>query len=250
MLGIPAAVDLIWNAKQRGAADCDLWRLRRRRCHRHCTAHRCPAALERPGPGYIPNRFEEGYGLNKEALESLASEGTRVVVTVDCGVRSLEEAAYTRQLGMDLIITDHHKPGAELPVAAAIVDPKQPGETYPDRNLAGVGLAFKLASALMEKAGFGSPNPAYPSPAVDYLDLVALGTVADQAPLMDENRSLVRTGLEYIRKPHRQGVLSLIGAAQIVPATISADSIGFMLGPRLNASWTAGFRPSRRWTCS
>ncbi len=186
--------------------------------------------------GYIPNRFDEGYGLNNEAIDLLADRGVQLVITVDCGVRSLAEVEYASQLGIDVIITDHHQPGAHLPKAAAVIDPKRHDDSYPDKNLAGVGLAYKLASALLEKAGFKSPNESYPSPAIDYLDLVALGTVADQVPLINENRSLVRTGLEYLRRPHRQGVLSLIGAAQINLETITADSISFGLAPRLNAA--------------
>jgi single-stranded-DNA-specific exonuclease len=192
--------------------------------------------LGAPARGYIPNRFDEGYGLNFEALDSLAEEGVKLVVTVDCGVRSLEEADYARRIGMDMVITDHHHPSDQLPHAVAVIDPKQPGDTYPDKNLAGVGLAFKLASALLEEAGIQPPSSEYPSPAIDYLDLVAIGTVADQAPLIGENRSLVRTGIEYIRNPHRQGILSLIGAAQIDLASINSESIGYSLGPRLNAA--------------
>jgi single-stranded-DNA-specific exonuclease len=186
--------------------------------------------------GYIPNRFDEGYGLNIDALDSLSEEGVKLVITVDCGVRSLEEADYARRIGIDLVVTDHHQPSLELPQAVAIIDPKQPDDSYPDKDLAGVGLAFKLASALLEEAGVPPPSSTYPSPAIDYLDLVALGTVADQAPLIGENRALVRTGLEYIRNPHRQGILSLIGAAQIDLASINSESIGYSLGPRLNAA--------------
>lgn len=186
--------------------------------------------------GYIPNRFDEGYGLNIEALNSLAAEGIRLVITVDCGVRSLKEAEHAQDIGLDLIITDHHRPGEQLPQVIALVNPKQPGETYPDRNLAGVGLAYKLACALFDPEHAELHDETYHSPAHEYLDLVALGTVADQAPLLGENRHLVRSGLKYLRQPHRQGVLSLIGAAQLNPLSISAENIGFALGPRLNAA--------------
>ncbi|MCZ7552811.1 MAG: single-stranded-DNA-specific exonuclease RecJ [Anaerolineae bacterium UTCFX2] len=186
--------------------------------------------------GYIPNRFEEGYGLNIEALNSLKAEGVRLVITVDCGVRSLKEAEHAKNIGLDLIITDHHHPGEQLPQVTALVNPKQPGETYPDRNLAGVGLVYKLACALLDPDYAEHQDDPHLSPAHEYLDLVALGTVADQVPLIGENRHLVRSGLEYLRRPHRQGVLSLIGAAQLNPASINAESIGFALGPRLNAA--------------
>ncbi|MGD8751716.1 MAG: single-stranded-DNA-specific exonuclease RecJ [Anaerolineales bacterium] len=179
---------------------------------------------------YIPNRFDEGYGLNIEALEQLHSQGLKLVVTVDCGIRSLEEAEFAKNIGLDLIICDHHHPGRILPSATAIIDPKQEGDTYPEKNLAGVGLAYKLASALAQALKRNDIN-------VDnYLDLVALGTVADLAPLIDENRSLVRQGLEKIRTPKRQGLLSLMGVSGVDYRTISASDIGYILGPRLNAA--------------
>jgi len=180
--------------------------------------------------GYIPNRFDEGYGLNNEALSSLHEEGVRLVITVDCGIRSLPEAEHACRLGLDLIISDHHQPVIELPQAFAIIDPKQPGDTYPDKDLAGVGLAYKLASALCSKTSHSGQT------AEDYLDLVALGTVADLAPLVGENRALVRAGLELIRHPKRQGVMSLIGVSGLTPERITAMEIGYALGPRLNAA--------------
>jgi single-stranded-DNA-specific exonuclease len=177
--------------------------------------------------GHIPNRFDEGYGLNNKDLEKLSQAGVKLVITVDCGVRSLAEAEYANKLGLDLIITDHHLPGDELPIAISIINPKQPGDTYPDKNLAGVGLAYKLAAGL-----FGLDQ----SRADSYLDLVAMGTVADLASLTGENRSLVRRGLGYLRRPTRQGILSLIGAAGLTPANLNTGHIGYALGPRLNAA--------------
>jgi single-stranded-DNA-specific exonuclease len=180
--------------------------------------------------GYIPNRFDEGYGLNIDALNSLQEQGVHLVITVDCGIRSLPEVAHARHLGVDLIITDHHQPTSELPDAFAIINPKQPSDTYPEKELAGVGLAYKLACALL--ATFQSAN----LQAETLLDLVALGTVADLAPLVGENRTLVRAGLERIRQPHRQGLLALIGISGLVANRISSTDIGFALGPRLNAA--------------
>jgi single-stranded-DNA-specific exonuclease len=188
------------------------------------------AALGGEVIGYIPNRFDEGYGLNNEALDNLHAQGIRLVITVDCGIRSLEEASHARRQGLDLIITDHHHPASELPEAVAIVNPKQPGDSYPEKDLAGVGLAHKLAAALIARMGNGRLNDQ------DTLDLVALGTVADLAPLRGENRALVRAGLESVRRPHRQGVMSLIGVAGLQPHRVSASDIGFVLGPRLNAA--------------
>jgi single-stranded-DNA-specific exonuclease len=174
--------------------------------------------------GYIPNRFDEGYGLNVEALDSLLSQGVRLVITVDCGIRSILEAEHAQRIGIDLIISDHHHPASDLPPALAIINPKQPGDTYPDKDLAGVGLAYKLASALAGEA------------ADDLLDLVALGTVADLAPLVGENRALVRRGLERIRVPQRQGIMALIGSSGLKPRRINTTDIGYILGPRLNAA--------------
>jgi single-stranded-DNA-specific exonuclease len=179
---------------------------------------------------YIPNRFDEGYGLNIEAMRLLSEQGANLIITVDCGIRSWEEADYVRSAGMDLIITDHHSPLDELPDAFAVINPKQPGDTYPEKNLAGVGLAYKLVEAL-------SLSGQYPGlDSRDYLDLVALGTVADLVPLTGENRALVRSGLEFIRKPIRQGMMALIGVSGLTPIRINTSDISFALAPRLNAS--------------
>lgn len=180
--------------------------------------------------GYIPNRFDEGYGLNLEALTHLHTDGVRLVITVDCGIRSLKEAEHARKLGLDLIISDHHSPGEVLPEALAIINPKQIDDSYPEKDLAGVGLAYKLASSLIDSTNTVEVK------ADDYLDLVALGTVADLAPLVGENRALVRLGLERIRRPRLQGIQSLIGVSRLNPQRITASDIGFALGPRLNAA--------------
>jgi single-stranded-DNA-specific exonuclease len=177
---------------------------------------------------YIPNRFEEGYGVNREALTELRRMGVDLVITVDCGARSPEEADHARSIGLDLIITDHHQPGDMIPEVVALINPKQPGDTYPDKDLAGVGLAYKLAEAL---------SSIYPQIQLDtWLDLVALGTVADMALLSGENRHLVRSGLDRIRGRYRQGIVSLAGAAGLDLSGITAMNIGFILGPRLNAA--------------
>jgi single-stranded-DNA-specific exonuclease len=186
--------------------------------------------------GYIPNRFDEGYGLNNDALDNLYQSGVDLVVTVDCGVRSLEEANHARELGLDLIITDHHHPGDELPQAVSVIDPKQPDDLYPDKNLAGVGLAFKLAVALIDEVRKNGLGRVDSFDETDILDLVALGTVADLAPLIQENRSLVRIGLNAMRQPRRQGLQALIGVCGLVPRRMRASDIGFVLGPRLNAA--------------
>jgi single-stranded-DNA-specific exonuclease len=230
MLGIPKAVDRLQRAIQKkepiaiyGDYDTD-----------GVTATallvQCLKALGAKVEGYIPNRFDEGYGLNNEALTSLHEKGVNVVVTVDCGVRSLPEAEHAHRIGLEMIISDHHQPSAELPMAVAIINPKQADDPYPDKDLAGVGLAYKLAVALIQTL-----QPARLQ-ADDLLDLVALGTVADLAPLVGENRTLVRAGLKKIRQPYRQGLLSLIGVSGLRPEQITATEIGFALGPRLNAA--------------
>jgi single-stranded-DNA-specific exonuclease len=179
---------------------------------------------------YIPNRFDEGYGLNLEAMRTLYEEGVNLIITVDCGIRSWDEAEYARSVGMDLIITDHHFPLDEIPSAFAVINPKQPGDIYPEKNLAGVGLAYKLVEAISLSGQYQKLDSR------DYLDLVALGTVADLVPLIGENRSLVRSGLEYIRQPIRQGLMALIGVSGLTPTRINTGDISFALAPRLNAS--------------
>lgn len=190
---------------------------------------------------YIPHREDEGYGLNNEALRTLAADGARVVVTVDCGIRSLAEAETARALGVDLIITDHHVPGDALPEAFALVNPKQPGDPYPEKMLAGVGIAYKLAQALVRAAANGAAGSgSAPIKASDVLDLVALGSVADLAPLAGENRLLVRQGLQVMNRPpdklRREGLRAMYLSAGIKPGRLDAGTIGFILGPRLNAA--------------
>jgi single-stranded-DNA-specific exonuclease len=186
--------------------------------------------------GYIPNRFDEGYGLNKDALDALKADGVKLVITVDCGIRSPEEALHARSLGLDLIISDHHHPdGENLPDAFAVINPKRPGDPYPDKDLAGVGIAYKIIEALIQARGkTKEESPVFPLASL--LDLVALGTVADLAPLVGENRVLVRRGLRQIRETKRQGLFSLAGVADVKIDKVTAGNIGFMLGPRLNAS--------------
>jgi len=186
---------------------------------------------------YIPNRMDEGYGLNNAALDALAGQGIRIIVTVDCGVRSVAEAAFARRLGLDLIITDHHAVANELPSAVAVIDPRREDDRYPFKHLAGVGLAFKLAQALLraERQVPVSKVKTLPEEE-DLLDLVALGTVADLAPLIGENRTLVSRGLEKLREARRPGVAAMLEEAALQPDQVGTTAIGFMLGPRLNAA--------------
>ena len=187
-------------------------------------------AIKVPSRVYIPNRYDEGYGLNEDAIRELALEGTNLIITVDCGVRSISEVVLANQLGVDVIVSDHHHPGEVFPPAVAVIDPKQAGDPYPEKELAGVGLAYKMSQAYLNK---------YPQDGVDaddWLDLVAIGTVADLAPLRGENRMLVKRGLEQIRRSPRQGVYSLAQVAGIDLTKCDASNIGFGLGPRLNAA--------------
>ncbi|MDR1329068.1 MAG: single-stranded-DNA-specific exonuclease RecJ [Oscillospiraceae bacterium] len=182
---------------------------------------------------YIPGRADEGYGLNRPALEHLWSEGYGLVVTVDCGITAIEEAEYARELGLDLVITDHHECRDALPDAVAVVDPKRPDSGYPFSVLAGVGVAFKLVCALEKDR-----------PAAELLelygDLVALGTIADVMPVVGENRALIRAGLRKLAQNPRPGLMALMRAAGTPQADVDSAAIGFAIAPRLNAAGRMG----------
>lgn len=186
---------------------------------------------------YIPHRIDEGYGLNKEALSQLHEQGVRVVITVDCGVRSFEEVAFGKQIGLDMIVTDHHAPAQELPDAFAVINPKQPGCKYVWKDLSGAGIAFKLAQAML-RADSRVPLSQQRTPIAEdaLLDLVALGTVADLVPLTGENRAFVRRGLELLRQSERPGIQSILRQAALKTERIDAGVIGYVVGPRLNAA--------------
>jgi single-stranded-DNA-specific exonuclease len=173
---------------------------------------------------YIPDRFSEGYGLNSPAIQQAKERGFDLVITVDNGISAVEQVALAKELGLDLIVTDHHTPPEVLPDAYAILNPKQPGCTYPDKMLAGVGVVFKLVQALYERV----PD--------EFLDLAALGTVADLAPLMDENRLITSLGLQKMTESPREGIRALINVAGLTGKKITAGNIGFSFGPRINAS--------------
>ncbi|NWG15333.1 MAG: single-stranded-DNA-specific exonuclease RecJ [Chloroflexi bacterium] len=188
---------------------------------------------------YIPNRIDEGYGLNNEALESLAKEGVRVVVTVDCGIRSIEEVKFGNSQGLDLIVTDHHSIGPELPQAYAVINPKDVGWSYAEDMLAGVGVAYRVVEALLMVAGHNRKlrEKRQPLELESLLDLVAIGTVADLAPLNRiENRALVQRGLELINQKPRPGIKALLEVAGVKPGSVTAMTIGYAIGPRINAA--------------
>ncbi len=186
---------------------------------------------------YIPHRVDEGYGLHTEALTRLARAGVRVVVTVDCGIRDLDQIAHANRLGLDVIVTDHHSVGKQLPDAMAVIDPKRVDSRYPFNNLAGVGVAYKLAQALL-RSHRQSPvsEQKMRLSENDLMDLVALGTVADMVPLMGENRTLVHDGLEQINQMKRPGIEALCRQSRLKTGQVSATSIGYVLGPRINAA--------------
>ncbi len=180
---------------------------------------------------YIPGRLEEGYGLNRPAIDLLAGQGVRLIITVDCGITALEEAAYCRQLGVDLVVTDHHECKGSLPDAVAVVDPHQPGDGYPHRDLAGVGVAFKLAAAIC-----GDQQAVLER----YCDLVALGTVADVMPLLGENRTFVARGLERLNAAPRPGLAALMHECGCERQPVTAATVGYVLAPRINAAGRMG----------
>lgn len=180
---------------------------------------------------YIPGRLEEGYGLNPIAIHQLQKEGVELIITVDCGITALKEAELCRDMGIDLIITDHHECKEQLPRAIAVVDPHRPDGGYPHKNLSGVGVAFKLAAALL-----GDQEAVLR----EYADMVCLGTVADVMPLQGENRVFVSQGLKSLAQTKRPGLAALMAECGCDPETISAASIGFMLAPRINAAGRMG----------
>ncbi|MFV9510929.1 single-stranded-DNA-specific exonuclease RecJ [Tepidibacillus sp. LV47] len=173
---------------------------------------------------YIPNRFSEGYGLNKEALVEAAKKKFQVVITVDTGISAIEEAKLAKQLGLDLIITDHHEPKEILPDAFAIINPKIPEETYPFKLLAGVGVAFKFAHALLKRIP------------IEYIDIAAIGTIGDLVPLVDENRIIASIGLERLTKTKHIGLRALLDEAGLKDKKITTGHVGFGIVPRINAS--------------
>lgn len=179
---------------------------------------------------FIPERLTDGYGLQPATVERLHAEGVHLIVSVDCGIRAPEAARRARELGVDLIITDHHEPDSELPQAHAVVNPKRHDCSYPDKNLAGVGVALKLVQALCAKTGKSSWLPAF-------IKIASIGTLADVVPLVGENRIIAKLGLQMLTKgPHKVGLRALLEAAGLNGKTIDSYHIGFMVAPRINAA--------------
>ena len=179
---------------------------------------------------FIPERLRDGYGLQPAALDRLHAEGVRLVISVDCGIRADEAARHATALGLDLIITDHHEPDTELPRALAVINPKRHDCTYPDKNLAGVGVALKLVQALCGRSGRDAWLPAF-------VKIAAIGTLADVVPLIGENRIIAKLGLGMLSTgPHKVGLRSLLDACGLTGKQIDSYHIGFVVGPRVNAA--------------
>jgi single-stranded-DNA-specific exonuclease len=179
---------------------------------------------------FVPERVRDGYGLQPATFDRLKADGVQVVVSVDCGIRGAEAARRARELGIDLIITDHHEPDEELPAAVAVVNPKRHDCAYPDKNLAGVGVALKLVQALCTRAGRTAWVPGF-------VKVAAIGTLADVVPLVGENRVIAKLGLELLSKgPHKVGLRALLEASSLTGKTIDSYHISFMLAPRINAA--------------
>jgi single-stranded-DNA-specific exonuclease len=179
---------------------------------------------------FLPERFRDGYGLQPASLDRLHADGVRLVISVDCGIRGVEAAARARALGLDLIITDHHEPDTALPQALAVINPKRHDCRYPDKNLAGVGVALKVVQALCAKSGRGAWLPAF-------VKVAAIGTLADVVPLQGENRVIAKLGLGMLsRGPHKVGLRSLLDVCGLTGKEIDSYHIGFVLAPRVNAA--------------
>ena len=179
---------------------------------------------------FIPERLRDGYGLQPAAIDRLHAEGVRLIVSVDCGIRGADAANRARELGVDLIVTDHHEPDGELPAALAVINPKRHDCTYPDKYLAGVGVALKLVQALCNRAGRDRWLPGF-------VKVAAIGTLADVVPLVGENRVIARLGLGSLsRGPHTVGLRSLLDCCGLIGKTIDSYQVAFMLAPRVNAA--------------
>jgi single-stranded-DNA-specific exonuclease len=179
---------------------------------------------------FLPERMRDGYGLQPAAIERLHAQGVRLIISVDCGIRAAEAAQRARDLGVDLIITDHHEPDGTLPAALAVINPKRADCTYPDKYLAGVGVALKLVQALCDRSGKSKWLPAF-------VKIAAIGTLADVVPLVGENRVIARHGLSSLSSgPHSIGLRSLLDACGLTGKTIDSYHVGFMIAPRVNAA--------------
>ena len=194
-------------------------------------------ALERYGLAvepYVPSRLDEGHGLSIAALDRAQAVGATVIITVDCGATSHAEIAEAGRRGLDVIVTDHHRVPPVMPAALAVVDPHRPDSRYPDRRLAGSGVAFKIAGALL------ADLPGGPAAALALADLATIGTVADVAPIVGENRAIARLGLAILRAAPRPGIAAILERANVAPAAVDLETVSFAIAPRLNAAGRVG----------
>ncbi len=178
---------------------------------------------------FIPSRFQEGYGLSQDGIDAAKERQVSLIITVDCGITAVEESVYAKSLGIDVIITDHHEPGLTLPPAIAIIDPKLDTCSYPFKELAGCGVAYKVLQGLCQRLEM---DPSFPE---QYLDLVAVGTAADIVSLVDENRILVKNGLTILQSNPRPGIFALLEICSLIEKRISVSTIVFIIAPRINA---------------
>lgn len=181
---------------------------------------------------YIPNRLNEGYGLNIDAVKEIAEQGYKLIITVDCGISGIEEIEYAYSLGLEVIVTDHHEPLEEIPKAVAVVDCKRKDNKYPFNGLAGVGVSFKLIQALSQKLDLDSKEY------LKYLDIVAIGTISDIVPLIDENRVITKLGLKLLEQTRNQGLKQLIRSSGY--NSINSTTVSFGIAPRINACGRMG----------
>ena len=181
---------------------------------------------------YIPNRLEEGYGLNKNAIDEIAKKEYKLIITVDCGISAIEEVDYANSLGIEVIITDHHEPGDEIPKALAVVDNKRKDNKYPFRELAGVGVAFKVSQALAQSMNIREEEY------LKYLDIVCVGTISDIVPLVSENRVITKLGLKLVKQTRNMGLRAIINSSGY--SQINSTTISFGVAPRINACGRMG----------
>lgn len=183
---------------------------------------------------YVPSRIDEGHGLSHPAIDAATAAGAAVIVTVDCGSTSVAEIAAARERGLDVLVTDHHRVPSEPPAATALVNPQRPDSSYPERRLAGSGVAFKLAQLLL------ADEPGGPEAALALSDLATIGSVADVVPILGETRAIVRLGLERLRASPRPGVAALLASAGVAAANVDTETLGFAVAPRINAASRVG----------
>jgi single-stranded-DNA-specific exonuclease len=183
---------------------------------------------------YVPSRLDEGHGLSGKAIDAARDAGATLIVTVDCGSTSLPEIAAARDAGIDVLVTDHHRLPPELPVALAVVNPQRADSRYPERRLAGSGVAFKLAQLLL------ADEPGGPAAALELCDLATIGSIADLVPILGETRAIVRLGLARIAAAPRPGIAALLAAASVAPSAVDVETLSFAVAPRINAAGRVG----------